>query len=887
MPDATGPTVKEQKALRTEGQMQGCDDPVLSQGQVKSAGSSGMDEGSDGLQRALEGELVEFLRSQNSKLMQELECLKGQLQHVQVKAGSGDASSPWSAANGTSVEGSSGNGTFHAECMVDFKAAIGLCKCMVMLLNKLGLCGALCMVMLLYKVGLCIARCLEMMLYVALRLEMEELFTIGLCMALRLVIYLDMNDFMVALLNYMVFLVTDVFMVVLQKFLNYMVFIVTVMMVELQAQQLIKLPPVQALMVQDWVLRLLKSLRMPNLKVMRLSNLQPHAQMVLLDSGATHGLRPAVSEEEWQSGTRTQVMLADGVTESLRLKPGTKVLLSDPLLRPENTSWIVPMGCLNELNYKLVWKDHMCHLYTKAGEKIDVELHNGCPYVAHEFGAKLLTVLEQHQIQQELRKMTLKSILTRGAAGLGNNMSIEMAMLVKLKEVMPTLPEDLALKLVPDLSVLTDPNIGVNLPWNRRKRKRLMMAKNVIIHMYSGPDASYWERRLSNEHTEVLCVDLVVELNLKLQLLKQSADGFAVKRLHVKDLKILLALFTPKTMSDLLVSLRLEISLVILKNKNLEMVNHLNNMMNEISNKRAMKLDMNKVFLQELHKMNLILSKKNRWRSSTSSSGPVQAPSAGSSSYGPAQALSAGSSCGSGPVQAPMVRSLSSFGPVQASSSTSTGSITAERAGPEQAHFAGSGVGPEQAWRSTNAAAGASSSSAGLVQALRTMNAAVGASSSGAGPEQALRAGAGPVQAVVADDADLGPEQASSSSGAADLCADAEAAGLEQALRAAAGDGIERALRQRADEVREALRVGGLDTLWKRMEKVYGKVLTFRSQLPRFAEAAMYSALFSQGKPVSAIERRDRLMFQVVVDHLAIVELDFGFTNKGIGELQA
>ena len=125
VPDAAGPTVNEQNALRTEGRMQGCDDPVWSQGQVKdpvwsqgrvkSAGSSGMDESSDGLQRALEGELVEFLRSQNSKLMQELECLKGQLQHVQVKAGSGDASSPWSAVNGTSVEGSSGNGTFHAE----------------------------------------------------------------------------------------------------------------------------------------------------------------------------------------------------------------------------------------------------------------------------------------------------------------------------------------------------------------------------------------------------------------------------------------------------------------------------------------------------------------------------------------------------------------------------------------------------------------------------------------------------------------------------------------------------------------------------------------------------------------------------------------------------
>lgn len=167
-----------------------------------------------------------------------------------------------------------------------------------------------------------------------------------------------------------------------------------------------------------------------------------------------------------------------------------------------------------------------------------MELHNGCPYVAHEFGAKLLTVLEQHQIQQELKKMTLKSILTRGAAGLGNNMSIEMAMLVKLKEVMPTLPEDLALKLVPDLSVLTDPNIGLNLPWNRRKRKRLMMAKNVIIHMYSGPDASYWERRLSNEHTEVLCVDL--EASTPSNALDETTFAFLLSLCASKRVKALL-----------------------------------------------------------------------------------------------------------------------------------------------------------------------------------------------------------------------------------------------------------------------------------------------------------------------------------------------------------
>lgn len=51
--------------------------------------------------------------------------------------------------------------------------------------------------------------------------------------------------------------------------------------------------------------QLLKSLRMPNMKVMQLSKLEPNAQ-VLLDSGATHGLRPAASQEEWNAAEATR-----------------------------------------------------------------------------------------------------------------------------------------------------------------------------------------------------------------------------------------------------------------------------------------------------------------------------------------------------------------------------------------------------------------------------------------------------------------------------------------------------------------------------------------------------------------------------------------------------
>ncbi|CAL1126203.1 unnamed protein product [Cladocopium goreaui] len=735
-----------------------------------------------------------------------------------------------------------------ALCLVMEHFKLGLCTARFLVKERfmIGRCMALFLVMELFKVGLCMARFLVMehfligLCMVVLRrsLGFKILFNKGIlfkehkgmelwvshqCRHLGKLLeevavekpnYLCRNFELAEVLFYNVYKCehtgdVEITMQLQQttKRLSSKLQLERVMMVELQAQQLIKLPPVQALMVQDWVLR------------------------------------------------------------------------------------------------------------------VDVELHNGCPYVAHEFGAKLLTVLEQHQIQQELKKMTLKSILTRGAAGLGNNMSIEMAMLVKLKEVMPTLPEDLALKLVPDLSVLTDPNIGLNLPWNRRKRKRLMMAKNVIIHMYSGPDASYWERRLSNEHTEVLCVDLeastpsnaldettfafllslcaskrvkallggppcrttsalrfqkddgppilrtedhpyglpsltpqqaelvtndsilwlrlmlmyilceevrpkeqaqtaflceqpqdpaeyrkkedvdehqyfsmwrtqewksfqeaynakLISFDQGLQLLKQSADGFAVKRLHVKDLKILLALFTPKTMSDLLVKITLCLalmilsSLVILKNNNLEMVNHLNNMLNEINNKRAMKLNMNKVFLQVLHKMNLILSKKNRPEDPEVRAAQVR-------SHGNRERVHAGAA------------SAMSFLVGQALLSEA-----------EALEIKGEQDEADPLWIAAVVLmilgaiyAGKLAVQAGQCCMRRLQVWSSASSLSGADPLAA--AAAGPVQA--------------SSSGGADRFADVP--GLEQALAAvaqisAADGGIEHALMQRAGEVSEALRVG-------------------------------------------------------------------------------
>jgi cell division septum initiation protein DivIVA len=92
--------------MRTEGLMPGDGSELQTMGSVQqpSMRNEG-DERLDDLQRALEGELVGFLKAQNSKLMSELADLKSQLQKgSSVPANSGTGSTPWSAVDVTSEE---------------------------------------------------------------------------------------------------------------------------------------------------------------------------------------------------------------------------------------------------------------------------------------------------------------------------------------------------------------------------------------------------------------------------------------------------------------------------------------------------------------------------------------------------------------------------------------------------------------------------------------------------------------------------------------------------------------------------------------------------------------------------------------------------------------
>ena len=257
--------------------------------------------------------------------------------------------------------------------------------------------------------------------------------------------------------------------------------------------------------------QLLKSLRAPQLRVIRVSQLDydTSGSTVLLDSGATHALRPAADMVEWEAAQPTQVTLAEGVSNKLRLKQDSKVLLSAPHDAELDKSWIVPLGGIAELGYRFEWKGSYCLLKDDHGNKLHVTIQHGCPMVNKELGRQMIDRLERRQVHLAQKALLIKTLFAQPSmVPMAPPLSTEMALTLKLKHLLQDAPDELLMKVIPDLSDLQQVADGSLLPWNRRKRRRLAQAKQIVLHLFSGPDARYWEKALQQNGVEVLCVDL-------------------------------------------------------------------------------------------------------------------------------------------------------------------------------------------------------------------------------------------------------------------------------------------------------------------------------------------------------------------------------------------
>ena len=124
-------------------------------------------------------------------------------------------------------------------------------------------------------------------------------------------------------------------------------------------------------------------------------NSQPEGVNVfgLVDSGATHPLRPASSQEEWLEAEQVEVGLAGGHASHMRItKHG--VILTPPG-RDGLPAAIVPLGQLvTRLGYMLGWTADECFLRSPEGELTTLRVQNGCPVIEHDRALTLIAELE-------------------------------------------------------------------------------------------------------------------------------------------------------------------------------------------------------------------------------------------------------------------------------------------------------------------------------------------------------------------------------------------------------------------------------------------------------------------------------------------------------------
>ena len=218
----------------------------------------------------------------------------------------------------------------------------------------------------------------------------------------------------------------------------------------------------------------------------------------LLDSGASHSMRPAQSEE-YECGQPVHVTLDGEDVRVLRQNPQGTILVPEDktMIQP-----IVPLGAvIEELGYTLHWSPKVLRLTHPGKKPIKVKIKNRCPEVAACDALDLIRELELNQVK------TLTSHVDNLRARLEMiKKDEERSWIELLKEFAKTGSKPLLLKAVlaapftRDLpsdvqSMLVegfDPHQGESyvkaLPLPRRKRRALLASRSWVVSLFSGKE---------------------------------------------------------------------------------------------------------------------------------------------------------------------------------------------------------------------------------------------------------------------------------------------------------------------------------------------------------------------------------------------------------------
>ena len=240
--------------------------------------------------------------------------------------------------------------------------------------------------------------------------------------------------------------------------------------------------------VLDRLEQQLKSLR--TLKVFQLKKMTSSEDLALIDSGATHALRPKRKGENVMEYQEVGVGLASGETVKMRMSPTGCMVSLDYNIQP-----IVPMGQLTEkLGCEVHWSGGEVKIRHPEKGQLKVEMQEGCPYIKKKVALDLIRELEDFKIG-----------INKAEVGLQEEEEW-MRRLVSAHPVLRTLPDHIKDKLVVPIG---DWN---QVPGNRRRRKK-WRREGLVLHLYAGSDEGFtfekaWVQQ-QGDPNELLEVDVL------------------------------------------------------------------------------------------------------------------------------------------------------------------------------------------------------------------------------------------------------------------------------------------------------------------------------------------------------------------------------------------
>ena len=214
-------------------------------------------------------------------------------------------------------------------------------------------------------------------------------------------------------------------------------------------------------------------------RVLRLSRIQvTEGGLGLLDSGATHALRPQRPGEDLGRYLEVKITLAGGQGTKMKMSPGGVLVSPDPKTEP-----ILPLGTLvSELGCRIQWTGECITIHHPSRGQIPARLQGGCPMVDKATALKLIEELERTGEKKKLRSLQ----------GEEDALMKWMKRVVDDHPAFQGVPQHLKEKMVvsPQSSAIAG---------NRKLRKLWKREGGVILYLYSGKSEGFNMKRAAKD----------------------------------------------------------------------------------------------------------------------------------------------------------------------------------------------------------------------------------------------------------------------------------------------------------------------------------------------------------------------------------------------------